>query len=99
MQQLIGRQREIAELDRCMKSGQSEFITVCGRRRIGKTFLIEQYFHQKYAFSYVGGHHLTQEEQLLLAALLAIALERLKLLEGRVAAEHILADRHRECPL
>ncbi|MBR3092113.1 MAG: AAA family ATPase [Bacteroidaceae bacterium] len=65
MQQLIGRQREIAELDRCMKSGQSEFITVCGRRRIGKTFLIEQYFHQKYAFSYVGGHHLTQEEQLL----------------------------------
>ncbi len=64
MQQIIGRQREIAELERCMRSDQSEFITVCGRRRIGKTFLIEEYFSQKYAFSYVGGHHLRQEEQL-----------------------------------
>ena len=64
MAQLIGREKEIQELDRCMTSGQSEFVTICGRRRIGKTFLVEQYFEGKYAFSYVGGHKLTNSEQL-----------------------------------
>lgn len=47
-----------------MKSDRSEFITVCGRRRIGKTYLIEQYFEGKFAFNYVGGHKLTKKEQL-----------------------------------
>ncbi|MDO4511147.1 MAG: ATP-binding protein [Bacteroidales bacterium] len=64
MTQLIGREREIMELDRCMASDQSEFITLCGRRRVGKTFLVEQYFKGEYAFSYVGGHHLSTAEQL-----------------------------------
>lgn len=64
MAQLIGREKEIQELDRCMTSGQSEFVTICGRRRVGKTFLVEQYFEGKYAFSYVGGHKLTNSEQL-----------------------------------
>lgn len=64
MTQLIGREQEIKELDRCMASEQSEFITICGRRRVGKTFLVEQYFEGNYAFSYVGGHNLTNNEQL-----------------------------------
>ena len=34
---LIGRNREIEELDRCLKSDQSEFVVVYGRRRVGKT--------------------------------------------------------------
>lgn len=64
MRQLIGRQKEITVLDICMKSDRSEFITVCGRRRIGKTYLVEQYFEGKFAFNYVGGHKLTKLEQL-----------------------------------
>lgn len=42
MQQvIIGRKAEQAELDRCMHSLRSEFVIVYGRRRVGKTFLIE----------------------------------------------------------
>ncbi|MCI6519246.1 MAG: ATP-binding protein, partial [Prevotellaceae bacterium] len=52
---LIGRNREIAELDRCLKSDQSEFVVVYGRRRVGKTFLVEEFFNRQYDFSFVGG--------------------------------------------
>ena len=37
-----------------MKSDQSEFVTVCGRRRVGKTYLVECFFDHTYDFSYVG---------------------------------------------
>ncbi|MCF0188794.1 MAG: AAA family ATPase [Bacteroidaceae bacterium] len=61
---LISRERECAELRRCMESDESEFIIVCGRRRIGKTFLVEQYFEKKYDFKYVGGHNMSTRDQL-----------------------------------
>ena len=47
------------------KSGQSEFVVVYGRRRIGKTFLISTLFDGQFTFSYTGGHHLTSEQQLI----------------------------------
>lgn len=47
-----------------MESEQSEFITVCGRRRVGKTFLVDCFFDSTYDFSYVGGHNLTTKLQL-----------------------------------
>ena len=40
---LIGRQREIAELQRCFMSDKSEFVIVYGRRRVGKTYLVVSY--------------------------------------------------------
>lgn len=61
---LIGRDRELKELDRCLKSEQSEFVIVYGRRRVGKTFLVDEYFKGKYDFSYVGGHNIAQKKQL-----------------------------------
>ena len=61
---LISRERECAEIKRCMESDESEFIIVCGRRRIGKTFLVEQYFNKTYDFKYVGGHNLSTRDQL-----------------------------------
>lgn len=61
---IIGREREMAELERCMTSDRSEFVIVYGRRRVGKTFLVEQYFGGKYDFSFVGGHRLTKAKQL-----------------------------------
>jgi len=64
MKKLIGREVEVAELDRCMASDQSEFIIVYGRRRVGKTFLIDQYFKKTYDFSFVGGHKLSKSQQL-----------------------------------
>lgn len=61
---IIGREREMAELERCTTSDRSEFVIVYGRRRVGKTFLVEQYFGGKYDFSFVGGHRLTKAKQL-----------------------------------
>ena len=64
MKKLIGREREIKELERCLASEQSEFVIVYGRRRVGKTFLVDEFFHGKYDFSYVGGHKLSIKKQL-----------------------------------
>ena len=64
MKKFIGREREIKELDRCMASEQSEFVIVYGRRRVGKTFLVDEYFKRSYDFSYVGGHNLSKAKQL-----------------------------------
>lgn len=63
-QLLIARENECELLRRCMNSDQSEFITVCGRRRIGKTYLVECFFDRTYDFSYVGGHKLATKIQL-----------------------------------
>lgn len=62
--QLIARQRECEELQKALDSDESEFVTVCGRRRIGKTYLIEQFFNGKYDFKYVGGHNKRTRDQL-----------------------------------
>ena len=63
-EQLIGRKYECEELERCLNSGRSELVIVYGRRRIGKTFLIEQYFKEKFDFWFVGVHGLSTKEQL-----------------------------------
>ena len=51
---IIGREKEITEFEKYVKSGKPEFIAVYGRRRVGKTFLINQIFHGKMAFSMTG---------------------------------------------
>ncbi len=53
---LIARQRECDELTRCMESDKSEFVIICGRRRIGKTYLVDRFFEGKFDFKFVGGH-------------------------------------------
>lgn len=63
-EQLIGREYECEELSRCLSSGRSELIIVYGRRRIGKTFLIEQYFKGTFDFWFVGVHGLSSKDQL-----------------------------------
>jgi AAA+ ATPase superfamily predicted ATPase len=44
---IIGRRAEIARLDKILLKEEASFLAVYGRRRIGKTFLIEQYFMDK----------------------------------------------------
>lgn len=61
---VIGREREMAELQRSLESDRSEFVIVYGRRRVGKTYLVDNFFHYKYDFSFVGGHRLTKQKQL-----------------------------------
>lgn len=41
---LIGRKKEVAELERYYNQDNAVFIAVYGRRRIGKTFLVNKFF-------------------------------------------------------
>lgn len=61
---LIARDRECEELTRCIESDKSEFVIICGRRRIGKTYLVDKFFNRKFDFKFVGGHNLRTREQL-----------------------------------
>lgn len=63
-QKIIGREQELNELRRCVESDRSEFVIVYGRRRVGKTFLVDYFFNKTYDFTYVGGHGLTKAKQL-----------------------------------
>lgn len=44
---IIGRTEESKILDSFLSSNSPEFLTLCGRRRVGKTFLIKEYFFRK----------------------------------------------------
>ncbi|MDR1779722.1 MAG: ATP-binding protein [Tannerella sp.] len=52
--EIIGRQEYKRDLRRYYESEFPEFVAVYGRRRVGKTFLIREFFRDKFAF-YVTG--------------------------------------------
>ena len=62
---VIGRKTEINELDRIMESTSSEFVMVYGRRRVGKTYLIREYFANRFSFYATGIAQGTLQEQLM----------------------------------
>lgn len=64
MKRLIGREKEIESLEAYVDSGQAEFIAIYGRRRVGKTFLINQLFRNRLAFSLTGIIDGTPSEQM-----------------------------------
>lgn len=51
---IIGRKHEIETLERIYKSKKSEFVAIYGRRRIGKSFLVNEVFGKKIVFTAVG---------------------------------------------
>lgn len=51
---MIGRDVEQEIFDQKMRSDKSEFIAVLGRRRVGKTFLIRNYFTPYFTFQITG---------------------------------------------
>jgi len=64
MNNIIGRKEEIAFLQQIVKSGEPEFVAVFGRRRVGKTFLIKQFFNNDFTFYFSGSEKSTKKEQL-----------------------------------
>lgn len=62
--QIIGRQREISLLTDIYHSPKAEFVAVYGRRRIGKTYLVDKLFGDKYDFYMTGIYEGTRKEQL-----------------------------------
>ena len=61
---IIGRIEEYERLDECMNSNQAQLVIVYGRRRVGKTFLINEYFHNTFAFKLTGTYGKGKEVQL-----------------------------------
>ena len=59
MQKIIGRAAEKTCLQRLFESGKPELVVVYGRRRVGKTFLIREFFGGDFAFYHTG---LSQQE-------------------------------------
>ena len=51
---IIGRENEIKLLTEYENSGKAEFVTIYGRRRVGKTFLIRELFGNKFTFEVSG---------------------------------------------
>ncbi len=47
---IIGRERERAVLSSLHQSDNAEFLAVYGRRRVGKTFLVREFFEDSFAF-------------------------------------------------
>lgn len=64
MSTIIGREMEMRTLAECMQSARSELVAVYGRRRIGKTFLIKEYFKSSFAFCFVGTRDVSKSVQL-----------------------------------
>ena len=52
--EIIGRKQEIDRLDRCMDSSEPQLIALYGRRRVGKTFLVNHYFNGRFDFKLTG---------------------------------------------
>lgn len=64
-QKIIGRDAEKEMLQSMLTSGEAELVAILGRRRVGKTFLIRNFYEQHLVFEYAGVHEAGLEEQLL----------------------------------
>ena len=62
-EKIIGRDREFELLSKYMKSCKNEFVALYGRRRVGKTFLVRNFFNDKFDFYVSGVIDGTKEEQ------------------------------------
>ena len=51
---IIGREKEVKELNKLFNSNKPEFVAIYGRRRVGKTFLVSTLFLDKIVFSHIG---------------------------------------------
>ena len=63
-EKIIGRHSEKALLEKYYNSGKAEFIAMYGRRRIGKTFLIREYFRNQFSFDMTGVLEGNKNEQM-----------------------------------
>ena len=61
---MIGRVNEVKQLRNAFASEQSEFVALYGRRRVGKTFLVNETFGGRYAFQHSGVENVSLSEQL-----------------------------------
>ncbi len=51
---MIGRKKEVEELNRLYNSNKAELVAIYGRRRIGKTYLVDETFKGRITFRHAG---------------------------------------------
>ncbi|MEZ4905294.1 MAG: ATP-binding protein [Spirosomataceae bacterium] len=61
---IIGRKKEIQTLATIVESKKSEFLAIYGRRRVGKTFLVREYFNYTFDFQITGLANADTSQQL-----------------------------------
>ncbi|WP_090168934.1 AAA family ATPase [Neolewinella agarilytica] len=61
---LTGRENEIETLKKALASDESEMVSVIGRRRVGKTFLIQSVYRERIAFEISGLQYAEKKDQL-----------------------------------
>lgn len=61
---LIGRRKQIKELEEALASGKPEMVALVGRRRVGKTYLVRQVYSDRIDFELTGLQHGNKETQL-----------------------------------
>jgi uncharacterized protein len=64
MENIIGREAEIRILKETLTSRESELVAMYGRRRVGKTYLIETVFEKEMVFSLTGIQDVNLDRQL-----------------------------------
>jgi AAA+ ATPase superfamily predicted ATPase len=64
MNKLVGRKKEIEYLQQIEESEEPEFVAVYGRRRVGKTFLIREFFSNNFVFYFSGSENANMKTQL-----------------------------------
>ena len=47
---ILGRQKECERLKECLEAETAQLVIVYGRRRVGKTFLINEFFEDAMVF-------------------------------------------------
>ena len=64
MEKLTGRKKEKKRLLDALSTNKSELISLIGRRRVGKTFLIRNVYKDKIIFELSGQHEAPMKVQL-----------------------------------
>ncbi len=65
MDRIIGRAEQKVTLKSFVEGDSSEFVVVYGRRRVGKTFLVREYFNNTFEFQLTGLANAGMKEQLI----------------------------------
>lgn len=61
---MVGRKEEIKTLDEVMARKEAQLVAVYGRRRVGKTYLVRQYFNNRFFFYHTGEANVGLKDQL-----------------------------------
>ena len=65
---MVGREKELKKLEKLYNSGRAELVAIYGRRRVGKTYLVDEAFQGRITFRHAGLSPLEKDSKGLLRA-------------------------------